>query len=69
MYKRQGLSEGRIQVRCFDAMGKLVYQTANTVSAGSQSIIPLPTELASGVYLVRVDGQDYHSSIRYVIEK
>jgi hypothetical protein len=64
-----GLSEGRIQVRCFDAMGKLVYQTANSVSMGSQSIIPLPTELAAGVYLVRVDGQDYHGSVRYVIEK
>jgi hypothetical protein len=64
-----GLNEGRVQIRCFDAMGKMVFQTSTVVISGSQSIIALPTDLAAGVYLVRVDAADYHNSIRYVLER
>lgn len=64
-----GLNDERVTVQCFDAMGKMVYHNACFVAAGNQSVMPLPAELANGVYVVRVDGNEFHRSIRYVIEK
>jgi len=64
-----GLNDERVMVRCFDAMGKLVFHTTCFVAYGNQSVMALPSDLAGGVYVVRVDGTDFHRSTRYVIEK
>lgn len=64
-----GLNDERVTVRCFDALGNMVHHTTCFVAYGNQSVLALPAELANGVYLVRVDGTDFHQSLRYVIEK
>jgi Putative metal-binding motif/Secretion system C-terminal sorting domain/Ig-like domain CHU_C associated len=69
MMSISGANMDNATVKVMDAMGRVVYQDRVNVQGVLQTNLNLPTDLASGIYILSLTHQNSTKSSRFVIER